>query len=510
MAAADPTERFHPLVSHPSDVPCELLFIPVFGPDDDLGDVGDVDSALAGQWARAQARRAFSSRPYATLVTSVRNGWQAERICFVRVGPRDEADEGRWRRVAATCSYVARQLKVASCAWIVRAGVDVEMVAAAAADGLSAAEFDAGQHKSNVEEAPTEPPRVAIVVAPGIADQGPVAAAVTRGRLVGLAINTTRDLANTPSNDLPPAEFARRVVVLGQEAGLRVEVLGPDRLAELGMRLTLAVGQGSAVPPRLVVMTWEPEDAPAEPVIGLVGKGVTFDTGGISIKPSTDMDRMKGDMAGGAAVAAAMCAIARMACPVRVVAVIPMAENMPGSRAYRPGDVIIGPNGKSVEILNTDAEGRLLLADGLWYAGQRGATHLVDVATLTGHVVIGLGRTVGGLLGSPDDWRETVMAASVRGGDRLWPLPIYEEALEQLHSDVADMANVGGRPGGAITAAAFLREFTGDLPWAHLDIAGSAWAETAAPHQPKGPTGAGVRTLIEVVRGAAAGRDRTD
>jgi len=281
-------------------------------------------------------------------------------------------------------------------------------------------------------------------------------------------------------------------------------VLDEERIRQLGMGLLLAVAQGSAESPRLVVLRHDPPVADGLPVVALVGKGVTFDTGGVSIKPSEDMDRMKGDMAGGGAVVAAMWALAKTAAPCRVIGVVPMVENAVGGRAFRPGDVVTSANGQTVEVLNTDAEGRLILADALWYARELGATHLVDIATLTGHCVVGLGRTIAGLMGAPDGWVDDVRAAAGRGGDRVWPLPIYEEALDQLKSDIADLANIGGRPGGAITAAAFLREFTGGLPWAHLDIAGTAWAETAEPYQPKGATGAGVRTLIEVATRAGA------
>jgi leucyl aminopeptidase len=270
------------------------------------------------------------------------------------------------------------------------------------------------------------------------------------------------------------------------------------------MGLLLAVAQGSPEPPRLVVMRYEPPVPPGSPVIALVGKGVTFDTGGISIKPAEAMDRMKGDMAGGAAVVAAMWALAAMGAPCRVIGVVPMVENAVGGRAFRPGDVITAASGKTVEVLNTDAEGRLILADALWYARELGATHLVDVATLTGHIIVGLGRTVAGLMGTPDSWVAEVRDAAGRAGDRVWPLPIYEEATEQLKSEIADLANVGGRPGGAITAAAFIREFSAGLPWVHLDIAGTAWAETKTAYQPKGATGAAVRTLIEVA--TTAGR----
>jgi leucyl aminopeptidase len=233
-------------------------------------------------------------------------------------------------------------------------------------------------------------------------------------------------------------------------------------------------------------------------VLGLVGKGVTFDSGGISIKPAEGMDRMKDDMSGGAAVAAALRALAEMNAPCRVIGLIPTVENMPGGKAIRPGDVLTGASGKTVEVINTDAEGRLILGDALWYAQKLGATHLVDVATLTGACMVALGRTVSGLFGQPSAWIGTVARAAAHAGDRVWHMPIYEEASEQLHSEIADMVNSAGRPGGAVTAAAFLREFVGSVPWAHLDIAGPAWAETKEPYQPKGPTGVAVRLLIEL------------
>ena len=264
------------------------------------------------------------------------------------------------------------------------------------------------------------------------------------------------------------------------------------------MGMLLGVGRGSAEPPRLVAIRYEPADAPVSPVLGLVGKGITFDTGGISIKPAADMDRMKDDMAGGAAVACAMRALAELKAPIRVVGVIPIAENMPGGRAIRPGDVLKSASGKTVEVINTDAEGRLILGDGLWYAQQIGATHLVDIATLTGAIGIALGRITSGLFGTPAGFVEHVREIADRAGDRCWPMPLFDEYKDQLRSEIADMMNTGGRLGGAITAALFLKEFTGGLPWIHLDIAGTAWAEESKPFMPKGPTGVGVRTLVEL------------
>jgi len=264
------------------------------------------------------------------------------------------------------------------------------------------------------------------------------------------------------------------------------------------MGLLLGVARGSVEPPRLIVMHHEPAGAPQAPVLGLVGKGITFDTGGISIKPAEGMERMKDDMAGGAAVVCAMRAISLLKAPIRVVGVVPTTENMPGGRAMKPGDVLTGASGKTVEVINTDAEGRLILGDGLWYAQHLGATHLVDVATLTGACVVGLGKAASGLFGRPDGWRELVRGVAQRAGDRCWPMPLYDEYFDQIRSEIADILNSGGRAGGACTAAAFLKEFAGEVPWAHMDIAGTAWAEEGKPYQPKGPIGVAVRTLAEL------------
>jgi leucyl aminopeptidase len=264
------------------------------------------------------------------------------------------------------------------------------------------------------------------------------------------------------------------------------------------MGLLLGVARGSAEPPRVIVLRHEPAGAPAAPVLGLVGKGITFDTGGISIKPADGMERMKDDMAGGAAVICAMRAISLLRAPIRVVAVVPTTENMPGGRAVKPGDVLIAASGKSVEVINTDAEGRLILGDGLWYAQQLGATHLVDVATLTGACVVALGKAASGLFGTPDNWRDAVLNTAALAGDRCWPMPLYDEYAEQIRSDIADIMNTGGRPAGACTAAMFLKEFAGDRPWCHLDIAGTAWVEDPKPYLAKGATGVAVRTLAEL------------
>jgi leucyl aminopeptidase len=494
-SASEP--QFTALTSQPAEVEVDVLVIPVFGTDDGLSDVPDVDAAVGREWRRATATGELSRAPYTTFIARVVGaGWKAARVCFVGAGAASEADAERLRRVAAIGSYVARERRVASVGFLVRGGVPAERFAMAAADGLSAAEFDGGSYKNAADRPGPFPSRVT-VVAPG-ANAQTVADAVRRGRIAGDAANFARALANEPGNVLTPREFAARVALAATGTGLAVDILDEARMRDLGMRLLLGVAQGSAEPPRLMVLRHEPSSAPASPVLALVGKGVTFDSGGISIKPADGMERMKGDMAGGAAVVAAMRALAQLQAPFRVIGVVPSVENMPGGRATRPGDVVAGASGKTVEIINTDAEGRLILADALWYARQLGATHLVDVATLTGACMVALGRHVSGLFGSPDRWVDVVRRAAAEAGDRVWPLPIYEETKEQLRSEIADIVNSAGRPGGAITAAAFLREFAEDTPWAHLDIAGTSWAEAKSPYQSKGATGVAVRTLIEL------------
>jgi len=468
----------------------DLLFVPVFEDEDHGVLPAGVDDATGGEAGRARASGEFRAKPYEIFVTPVVRGWRAHRVALVGAGRVADWDAERMKRVTTACGYAARERGARTTGFVAR-GPDSLRVAEAASDGFTMPEFEIGAYRHGAE---TRPAAEVVVTVPGAA----AAAAVARGRTIGLAVNAARELANQPGNVLTPRVFASRVSALGSAAGLAVDVLDDTRMRALGMGLLLGVAQGSAEPPQMIVLRHDPAGAPASPVLAFVGKGITFDSGGISIKPAEGMDRMKSDMSGGAAVAAAICALARLGVRRRLLAVIPTAENMPGGRAIRPGDVLTGASGKTVEVINTDAEGRLILGDALWYAQQLGATHLVDVATLTGACVVALGHHVSGLFGSDPAWVDRVAAAGARGGDRVWRMPIYEEARDQMKSEIADLVNSGGRPGGACTAAAFLREFAGQTPWAHLDIAGTAWAESKRAYLPKGPTGAGVRLLIEL------------
>ncbi len=319
-----------------------------------------------------------------------------------------------------------------------------------------------------------------------------------RGRIIADATNVARDLQNEPGNILTPTEFAARARRLAQEPGLTCEILDADAMRSLGMGALLGVAQGSVQPPCLMVLRHK--GGGSEPGVGLIGKGITFDTGGISLKTSSAMETMKQDMSGGAAVIAAVVAAARLRLPLNVTAIVPATENMPGPGAIKPSDVVRAMNGRTIEVMNTDAEGRLILADALCYANHLKLTPLIDVATLTGAIAVTLGNQAAGILSTDEALQAEIIAAGQQAGERFWPLPMWEEYDEQLKSNIADTKNVGGRGGGSITAARFLTKFAGDGPWAHLDIASVDDSDKEKGVLVKGGTGAPVRTLIQFLR----------
>jgi leucyl aminopeptidase len=475
----------------PSEIDVDLFAIPVF--QDEPSSVGAIDEASGGEVRAAFDRTEFTGKSCETLLVMA-NGWRARRVLLVGVGKRDEFSAERARRVGATVTLTARQQRRARVAIAVPDGwSDVESLV----EGATLGNYDTGHYKS-------KPDSRFFVSRVEVAANANADGAVARGVRVGEATNAARVLINEPGNRMTPREFAARLQALLAVPHVTTDVLDERRLEELGMGLLLGVARGSTEPPRLIVARYEPPNAAKSPVLGLVGKGVTFDTGGISIKPADGMERMKDDMAGGAVVMAALRTIALERLPMRAIAVVPATENMPSGTATKPGDVHRGASGITVEINNTDAEGRLILGDALWYAKQQGATHLIDVATLTGACIVALGKITTGLFAT-DGWGDVVLNAARRGGEKMWPMPLFEEYRESLKSEIADMLNSPGRPGGAITAAMFLKEFVGTTPWAHLDIAGTAWAEDARPWTPKGATGAMVRTLVEVARTGGEG-----
>ena len=491
------------LAAAPTDVDTDLLVIPVFeadGDEDRLDDLDGLDAATGGEVKRARAAHEFRPKPHEVFLARVVDArWKTARIALVGVGPDDADVVARLRSAAAAASLAAGRRRIERIAFLVRGHADAAHAAQAVAEGLILGGFEDRRWKTTPDDQGVgHVSETQVVVSPGA---GALEPAVEKGRVLAVSTNIARTLANEPSNVLTPTVFATRATALVGETGIRTEVLDESAIAELGMGLLLGVARGSAEPPRVIVMRYEPDDAPERPALGLVGKGITFDSGGISIKPADGMDRMKEDMAGGAAVVCAMRAIGELRPPVRVIGIVPTTENMPGGRATKPGDILTSASGQTVEVINTDAEGRLILGDALWHAQQLGATHLVDVATLTGACVVALGKACSGLFGRPGPWVEAVRRAGLRAGERAWPLPLFPEYREQLRSEMADLANSGGRPGGACTAAAFLQAFAGDLPWAHLDIAGTAWCDETQPDQTKGATGVMVRTLTELACG---------
>jgi leucyl aminopeptidase len=483
----------------PSGVRTDLLVVPVFDGESAADALPAVDEATYGEVRRATESGEIRGRLYEVFVTpATASGWKCGRIAIVGAGKASDFDTERLRKIATASALVARGRRIPRVAFLLRGPVSAAEGAQVVAEGLVLAAFSVDQYKTGERFGP--PATELVIVAPeqDATQARALEQAIARGQILGDSSNLARGFANEPSNVLTPSVFADRAVEIARSAGVAVEVLDEKEIARLGMGLLLGVARGSVEPPRVIVLRHDPPGAPKAPVLGLVGKGITFDTGGISIKPAEGMERMKDDMAGGAAVICAMRAIAMLKAPIRVVGVVPTTENMPGGRAMKPGDVLTGASGKTVEVINTDAEGRLILGDGLWYAQQLGATHLVDVATLTGACVVGLGKVASGLFGRPDAWRDTVGAVAQKAGDRCWPMPLYDEYFDQIRSEIADMINSGGRAGGACTAAIFLKEFTNNLPWAHMDIAGTAWADEGKPYQPKGPIGIAVRTLAQL------------
>jgi leucyl aminopeptidase len=441
-----------------------------------VGITEGVESAASvqGRFASiAQSLFASGDLPLKPLETLMVPG--TPKIIFV--GIAKAADSEAWRRAAAT--VVRRAKKVRRLAF---STVDARAVV----EGALVGAFSVEAYKTSNNALSID--RILVMSADG--------QAVEKCRIIGESINWARQLINEPSNRKPPRVLADRAREMAQSAGLSVDVLDEQAIRELKMGALLGVSQGSDEPPRIVVLQYR-GNPDSKKILAYVGKGVTFDTGGISLKPADGMEKMKYDMAGGATAMAALPTLALFRAKVNCMAIVPLTENMPGGRAQRPGDVVQSMSGKTIEIINTDAEGRLILADALAYARSLGATHLVDLATLTGAARIAMGPFRVGVMGNDQSFIDSFLAAAKRAGEKMWQMPMDDEYRELIVSTVADVANSGGRFGGMITAAKFLQEFVGDTPWVHLDIASTAWNEEDKPYLPKGPSGIGVRSLVE-------------
>jgi leucyl aminopeptidase len=423
-------------------------------------------------------------------------GMGASKLLVIGAGKREKFSDTHLRYLAGAAVRNLRSRGGRELAWIL--GSSEPSAVAAVVDGALVADYDADRYRTerNGEKGIDN----LWLATGGDALPAEAEAALHRGRILGEAQNFTRDLVNEPSNHMTPTKLAEQATEMATRFGLECEVLGSGEIQGLKMGALWAVAQGSQQEPaKLIVIRYAPENAPEQPVIGLIGKGITFDSGGISIKPSENMHEMKTDMAGGATMLGVMQAIAQLKPRVRVTALIPATENMPSGNAFKPGDVVTSMSGKTIEILNTDAEGRLVLADALTYAKQLGCTVLIDAATLTGAVLVALGNFTTGVFGWNKEWVDRVLAAAKVAGEKMWQLPVDEDYRDLYKSSIADLANTGGRYGAAITGAMFIGEFAGDTPWVHLDIAGTRWANDEKPYRAKGPTGHGVRTLVQLL-----------
>ncbi len=435
-------------------------------------------------------------------------GLKAKRLLLIGGGKAKNFSAAELRKLAGAAVRTLKAKSIRSFAFALpetgaAATISADGGVRAIVEGAFVGNFDPDYYKSDRKDQKID--AVTIVVPKDVAgDTKALESAMQAGRIVAGSQNFTRDLVNEPSNRMTPTILAERAKKMAGEVGLSCEVYGADKIKALKMGAFWGVAQGSDEPPALIVLRYDPIGAAKDVHLGLVGKGVTFDTGGISIKPADGMEKMKYDMAGAATMIGAMRAIALLKPKVKVTAIICATENMPSGKAQKPGDVQIAMSGKSIEIINTDAEGRLILADGLSYARQLGCTHLVDAATLTGAVVVALGYVNAGIFASDDQMYERFANANKEAGEKMWRLPLDDEYKENLKSNIADMVNAGSRWGGAIFAAMFLQEFAEDTPWIHLDIAGTAWMEDSKPWIAKGPSGIALRSLVEFVKGWSA------
>ena len=433
-------------------------------------------------------------------------GLKAKRLLLVGGGKAKNFSAAELRKLAGAAVRTLKSKSIRSFAFALpangtAAGVSADDAVRAIVEGAFVGNFDPGYYKSDRNDKDEKIDAITIVVS---GDVKALEGALQAGRIVAESQNFARDLVNEPSNRMTPTILAQRAKKMAKEVGLKCETYGADKIKELKMGAFWGVAQGSDEPPALIVLRYDPAGAADKVHLGLVGKGVTFDTGGISIKPADGMEKMKYDMAGAATMIGAMRAIALLKPKVKVTAIVCATENMPSGKAQKPGDVQIAMSGKSIEIINTDAEGRLILADGLCYARQLGCTHLVDAATLTGAVVVALGYVNAGIFASDDQMYERFANANQQAGEKMWRLPLDDEYKEIIKSNIADIVNSGGRWGGAISAAMFLKEFAEDTPWIHLDIAGTAWMEENKPWIAKGPSGIALRSLVEFVKSYAA------
>lgn len=460
-----------------------------------------INKLLDGQLVAALDQGEFEGKPNELFLVHTQGKCSAKRVLLVGLGQRRELRLDSFRQAMGAAAKRVRQAKITSFGVAMPSvsprGVAPLDIAQAIAEGAILGVYHFTEYRSDNGAKPPDLERLTLYCT-----QRPqmrqLVEGIRRGIVTAEAAVFVRDLCNHPSNVMTPTRVAAEAKGIAKETGVTLKILEQKDMEQLGMGALLGVARGSHEPPKFIILEYKGERAKKnlQPIV-LVGKTVTFDTGGISLKPSENMEQMKADMTGGAEVLASVRAAARLKLPLYVVGILPVAENMPGGRAMKPGDIVKTLSGKTVEVQNTDAEGRLILSDGLAYATRYQPAALIDVATLTGACVVALGQFAIGMFGNNDRLKEQVRKAGLRAGERVWEMPLWDDYFEQLRSDVADMRNIGGRGGGMITAALFLSKFVGDCPWIHLDIASTDWSERERAYIPKGPTGIGTRLLIQ-------------
>ncbi|MGA2785187.1 MAG: leucyl aminopeptidase [Candidatus Bathyarchaeia archaeon] len=483
------------------EIKSDILAINIFDDEPPLPkDLADLDGAMSGLLNEALSDTTSSRNLYEVTSLFRPRGLLVKRLLLIGSGSKHDFNFEIATRIA---SFVARQVRsVSEIAFFMRGELSAERRGQACIEGALLGTLEMGKYKTGNSKSILES---IIILSSTPAEEGEIRRGAERGRIYAEATNYARDLVNEPSNILTPKRFAEKAIALAKEHGMQVDVLGPDRMIESGLNAILGVGKASNEPPQLCVLKYEGADSQS-PTVAIIGKGITFDSGGISLKEPDGMHYMKFDMSGGAAILGAMKIIGTLRPKINVLGIVAVAENMPGGGAQKPGDVVRAFNKKTIEILSTDAEGRLVLADAISYARHLGASYLVDIATLTGACIVALGEITTGVMTNDENWAAQVLEAAKYAGEKMWLLPTFPEYRDLIESEIADMTNSANRkvahgsakPAGAIVGAMLLREFAENTPWAHLDIAGTAW-NSRKGYLAVGPTGVGVRTLAQLI-----------
>src|SRR5215831_12248092 len=484
-----------------SSVAADALVACVFDDDNRFeGALGEINSDMKGRLAKLVESGELSGKSLELVLVHFPEGLAAQRLLLIGAGKKEKFAAADLRKLAGTSLRYLKSRGAKKLAFLAPEGERGTAGAQAIVEGLLWADYESDKYRTEKKPARAIDSAALLGLDAGVGEA--LNAAVDEGRVIGESAGFARDLINEPSNRLTPKMLAAKAEAMAKDVGLGVEILDERKIGELKMGALLGVAQGSHEPPRVIVLRYKPDNPkPGGTVLGLVGKAVTFETGGISIKPSDNMEKMKYDMGGGATMLGVMRALAFLKPPVPVICVIPATENMPGGRAQKPGDVQVAMSGKTVEVINTDAEGRLILADAVFYARKLGATHLIDAATLTGAIQVALGNVHVGAFGTPREYLDKFLESVKAAGEKMWPMPIDEEYQQMIKSEIADIRNTGtGKGGGASTGAWFIKEFVDDTPWIHLDIAATCWIDEGRPWLAKGPSGVAIRSIIDFAR----------